>query len=157
LVCAACTPRGQRNPPVMWDKKSGTFIWSSGKVRLPPGFTYQTDRGTDTFEGHFTSKVGHVIVRHDIGPYAGTFASPYRSLSFQETVVDGFRVFKATRDWPDGDGGRTVLVAVTFPEAGCANFFLTSTEPADASVIEQLANTFQPRGHPQWACSGWKP
>jgi hypothetical protein len=68
---------------------------------------------------------------------------------FNETVVDGFRVLTAERDWPDGKGGRTVLVAVTFPEAECANFFLESANPEDAKIIDFIARSFRGRGDPQ--------
>ena len=123
-----------------WDSHSATFTWSDGEVKLPFGFAYEADRGTDTFEGHFISRDERVIVRHDIGGYAGCWASRHRALTFNETVVDGFRVVTAKQDWPDGKGGRTVLVAVTFPEAGCANFFLESANPEDAKIID-----FKPR------------
>ena len=131
-----------------WDSRSATFTWSAGEVKLPSGFAYAPDRGTDTFEGHFTSRDTRVVVRHDIGGYAGCWASRQRALVFNETVVDGFRILTAKRDWPDGKGGRTVLVAVTFPEAGCANFFLESANAEDAKIIDFIARSFRGRGDP---------
>jgi hypothetical protein len=73
-------------------------------------------------------------------------------LSFSVGIVEGFRVLRADRDWPDGKGGRTVLVAVTFPDAECANFFLESRNPEDATIIEYIARSFHGRGRP--ACPG---
>ncbi len=146
---AGCAHRPPLPQGVNWDSRSGTFTWSGGEVKLPPGFTYEADRGTDTFEGHFTSKDKRVIVRHDIGGYAGCWASRRRALSFSEASVDGFRVLMAKRDWPDGKGGHTVLVAVTFPDSGCANFFLKSTSSEDVSIIEYVARSFHGRGRPE--------
>jgi hypothetical protein len=145
---AGCTHRLPRPQGANWDSQSGTFTWAAGDVKLPPGFTYQADRGTDTSEGHFTSRDKRLIVRHDIGGYAGCWASRQRAFSFREASVGGFRVLTAKRHWPDGKGGQTVLVAVTFPDAGCANFFLESSNPEDAIVIEYIARTFHGRGRP---------
>src|SRR4051812_45481015 len=73
------TPQG-----VTWNFASATFTWWGGQVSLPVGFTYQVDRGADTFEGHFTSADGKLIIRHDIGEYAGAWASRDKSFSFHE-------------------------------------------------------------------------
>ena len=80
--------------------------------------------------------------------YAGCWASRQRALSFSEASADGFRVLTATRDWPGGKGGRTLLIAVTFPDAGCANFVLESANPEDATVIKYIARSFRGRGRP---------
>lgn len=125
----ACTHRLPLPPGANWDDHSGTFTWAAGEVKLRAGFTYQADRGTDTFEGHFTSKDKRVVVRHDIGGYAGCWASRQRALSFSEASVGGFKVLLAKRQWPDGKRGRTVLVAVTFPDAGCASSSWNQTIP----------------------------
>jgi hypothetical protein len=130
-----------------WDAKSATFAWWGGRVNLPVGFTYQVDQGTDTFEGHFTSLDGRLIIHHDIGGYAGAWASPKKAfLFFREGVIGGARVWVAKEDYPDGKGkgGRTTLVAVTFPDSGCANFFLTSSKPEDAAPIDLIARGFRP-------------
>jgi hypothetical protein len=145
----ACTNRLPVPNGATWDSHSATFRWSAGEIKLPPGFAYEVDRGTDTFEGHFTSREERVIVHHDIGGYAGCWASRHRALAFSETVVDGFRVLTATREWPNARGGRTVLVAVTFPEAACANFFLESADADDAKIIDYIAHSFRGRCHPQ--------
>jgi hypothetical protein len=128
-----------------WDAESATFSWSGGDVKVPVGFTYQVDQGTDTFEGHFTSPDRALIVYHDIGGYAGAYASHKRAFTFEERVVDGARVWTAKREWPDGEGGHTVLVAVTFPDSGCANFFLMSSNPKNAAPVEFIANNFRPK------------
>lgn len=146
LLALSCSrhlpmPRG-----TSWDETSSKFVWWGGEVRLPKGFSYRVDQGTDTFEGHFSSADGAVVVRHDIGSYAGAWASRKRGLAFNERFVEGARVWTAKRDWPDGQGGRTVLVVVTFPDSGCANFFAESSSSKDAATIEFIANSFRPKG-----------
>jgi hypothetical protein len=137
-----------RPPPkgVTWSAESGTFVWWGGRINIPLGFTYQVDQGTDSFEGHFTSADGKLVIRHDIGGYAGAWASRERSLFFREDVIEGARVWIAKRDWPDGKGmgGQTILVAVTFPDSGYANFFLESSKAEDAALIELIARSFHP-------------
>ena len=116
----SCLPTG-----VSWDNKSSTFAWWGGEVRVPSGFTYQVDQGADTFEGHFSAPDGKLVIRHDIGWYAGAWASAKDASSFEERLIEGARVWTARRNRPDGRGGTTTLTAVTFPDAGCANFFLS--------------------------------
>ena len=117
-------------------------------MNLPSGFTYQVDQGADTFEGHFTSADGGLVIRHDIGGYAGAWASKDKSFFFREDRIDGARVWIAKRNWPDGKGtgGLTTLVAVTFPDSGCANFFLKSPRPEDATPVDRIALSFRPNG-----------
>jgi len=105
------------------------------------------DQGADSFEGHFTSADGTVLIRHDIGGYAGAWAKTRSSALRKETVVENSRVWIAQRPWPDvkGRGGQTTLMAVTFPDAGCANFFLTSSDPKSFAWIEYIAATFRPK------------
>jgi hypothetical protein len=131
---------------VTWNAESATFVWWGGQVNLPIGFTYQVDQGADTFEGHFTSADGKLVIRHDIGGYAGAWASRDRSFFFREDVINGARVWIAKRHWPDGKGkgGRTTLVAVTFPDSGCANFFVESFRPEDAIPVDLIARSFRP-------------
>jgi hypothetical protein len=155
-----CTHRAPPPAGRQWDSRTATFAWSSGEIKLPPGFAHHADPGDDSFEGHFTSRDERVTVRYDIGAYAGCWASRQRALAFSETVVDGFRVLTAKRELPDGRGSRAVLVAATFPEAECANFFLESANEADAKIIDYIAQSFRGKGHPLSAgdlCSDKRP
>jgi len=129
---------------VSWDKESGTFAWGSGEVKVPSGFTYQVDPGVDTFEGHFIAPDGKLILRHDIGWYAGAWASAKDASSFEERLIEGARIWTARRHWPDGRGGTTTLLAITFPDSGCANFFLYVPRVEDAQLITQLAQSYRP-------------
>src|ERR1043166_1272979 len=117
-----------------------------GQVILPLSFTYQVDKGTDTFEGHFSSTDGKLVVRPNIGGYAGAWARREKSFLFSERVIEGARVWTAKREWPDGEGSRTTLVAVTFPDCGCANFFWESSKPEDTAPIDSIARSFHPKG-----------
>jgi hypothetical protein len=53
-------------------------------------------------------------------------------------------VWTARRKWPDGKGGNTSLVAATFPDHGCANFYLISSRMDAAAVIDGIARSFHP-------------
>ncbi len=146
LLAQSCGPHRPLPKGVTWNPESATFAWWGGKVTLPIGFTYQVDHGGDTFEGHFTSADGKLVIRHDIGGYAGAWASRDNAFFFREDVIDGARVWIAKRDWPDGKGkgGHTTLVAVTFPDSGCANFFVESSRPEDATPVDFIASSFRP-------------
>ena len=43
-------------------------------------------------------------------------------------------------------GGKTILRAVTFPDSGCANFYVTSSNTADLAILDSIAQSFRPRG-----------
>ena len=109
-------------------------------MQLPAGFRYRVDQGADSFEGHFTSADG-VVVRHDIGGYAGAFASKRRALVFQERVVGSARVWFAQCVSPDGDRGSRIQTAVTFPDSGCANFYTDSSKPEAVAAIKFIASS----------------
>ncbi|HEV8147002.1 MAG TPA: hypothetical protein VGP79_11500 [Bryobacteraceae bacterium] len=121
------------------------FGWWGGEVALPVGFRYQQDVGTDTDVGHFTSPDGTLTIEHDIGGLAGAYANRRDALAFEE-LIDGSRAWIAQRRTPDSSGGTTFRFAVTFPNNGCANFFLTSNNVADAWPIQRIAQSFRPRG-----------
>lgn len=129
-----------------WNSKSGRFTWWRGEVALPAGFTYQQEP-SDTLAGRFTSPDGTLVVLHDIGGYAGAYAARKNAFVFEERVAEGARVWTAKRHWPDGKGGRTLtLIAVTFPDSGCANFFLVSPGIQGATLIDSIAQSFRPNG-----------
>lgn len=114
-----------------WDGGSATFTWRAGSVRLPPGFTYRPGWGGDSFEGRFTSPDRKLVVDHDIGAcyISGAYASREKSLVFDERIVDGARVWTATKEQELPNGGHTFLFAVTFPDHECANFFYIPPSP----------------------------
>ena len=85
LLAESCARSVPREKGVTWNPESATFAWSGGQVNLPAGFTYQVDKGTDTFEGHLTSADGKLAVRHDIGGYAGAWADRDKSFLFRGT------------------------------------------------------------------------
>jgi len=142
----ACSHRATVPPRLSWDARSATFRWWAGEVKLPIGYTHHADQGTDTDQGHFTSTDGALIVRYDIGGYAGAYASHHGASLFEERLVDGARAWTAQRPEPYGKGGHTILVAVTFPDSGCANFFLRSSNPEAAAIIESVVKSFRPKG-----------
>jgi hypothetical protein len=128
-----------------WNPRSGVFAWWGGQVTLPDGFKYEQEGG-DTFVGQFTSSDGKVIIHHDIGGYAGAWARLRGAYAFEERVIEGARVWTAQRTWPTGPGTRdSILFAVTFPDNGCANFYLTSSNLKDAASIDRIARSFRPK------------
>lgn len=146
LLDSSCANRPPMPKDANWDAGSGKFTWASGEVVVPAGFTYLPDWGADTFVGRFTSPDGRVVVSHDIGTTASIWARRDKATtSFTESVVDGARVWVAKREWLSGLGGRIAMYAVTFPDSGCASFYLESSEPQDSKVIESLARSFHPR------------
>lgn len=148
IVCAllgsSCSQSPALPKSVSWDKKTSTFAWWGGEVRVPSGFIDQVDQGADSFEGHFSAPDGRVVIRHDIGGFAGAWANTRDASSFEERIIKGARVWTARRNQSDGRGGTTTLVAVTFPDAGCANFFLYSSKVEDADIITYVAQTYRP-------------
>jgi hypothetical protein len=144
LLEASCGRSSALPKGVSWDEKTSTFAWWGGEVKVPSGFTYQMDQGADTFEGHFRSPDGKLVIRHDIGWYAGVWASAKDATSFEERLVEGARVWTTLGRRPDDGGGSRSLVAVTFPDAGCANFFLYSSRVEDAAPITHIAQTYRP-------------
>ena len=132
-------------PEGNWDGRSGSFKWRTGEVKLPPGFTYHPDRGADSFVGRFTHQT-------EVSSWSTTSALAKlqvrthreRALEFNERIVEGARVWIAKKDHPLPNGGHTFLVAVTFPDCRCANFFVRSSKPEDAVTIDFIARSFQP-------------
>ena len=135
-------------PGGSWDGPSATFTWRMGSVRLPPGFTYRLGVGGDSFQGSFTAPDRRVVVDHDIGAsyISGVYASREGSLVFNERIVNGARVWTATKKQQLPNGRHTFRYAVTFPDSECANFFLYSSNPEDAVTIDFIARSFEPRG-----------
>jgi hypothetical protein len=144
LMGSACTHRSSFPDGSGWDPKSATFGWWAGEVKLSEGFTYHPGGGLDTFEGRFISRDRKVVVQHDIGGYAGAYASRARASVFVEWIVDGARVWTAKIEMPD----HKILMAVTFPDSGCANFILESHTPGDTTPKDFIARSFRPKGRP---------
>ncbi len=120
-----------------WNWQTGRFAWEAGEVRLPRGYRYTMDVGMDSDEGHFTGPGGRVVIRHDIGSYAGAWATPCRSLLVEEWEVGGSRVWLGTSEY---------RVAVTFPDSGMANFFVDRGSREAIQVLQVLARSFRPLG-----------
>jgi hypothetical protein len=54
------------------------------------------------------------------------------------------RVVRAT--YTNAKGDTEHFFKVSFPDSGCANFYLESTNEKDAAVIDFIARSFRPRG-----------
>ena len=62
---------------------------------------------------------------------------------FEERIIKGARVWAARQSYRRR--GRTMWLAVTFPDNGCANFYLTSSNIEDAAIIDSIARSFHPK------------
>jgi hypothetical protein len=133
--------------PEGWNWATGRFDWGAGEVTLPPGFRHEFDVG-DSVMGHFTSRDGAVVIRYDIGGYAGTYAESKEATQFEERIRNGHRIWIATRPWPDGRGGTSALAAVTFPDAGSANFMIEDPSAQSIAILESIAASFRPTWTP---------
>jgi hypothetical protein len=154
LLAFSCSPPLDLPRGASWDEQSSTFKWWGGEIRLPAGFRYQVDQGTDSFMGHFTAADGRVVLEHDIGSYAGAYASKRHALVFHERTVGSARVWFAQKAVSDGHGGRTTRTSVTFPDSDCANFYTYSSEPEATAAVKFIANNARPRslGSPGRSC-----
>jgi hypothetical protein len=128
-----------------WNPQTGQLDWRIGQVRVPPGYTYFRDAGVDSFVGHFTSADGAVVIWHDIGPYAGEWAKAKDAFEFQETSRCGARIWKSKAVRPDGSNGAQILMALTFPDSGTANFYVYRPTPAAEAALEFLAASYVPK------------
>ena len=159
-LCAVCValfawfywqPNSPSGKSTRWNQRESTFEWPGGSVRLPSGYKHRKEIGGDTDAGQFTSPDGSVVVRYDIGGYAGNFSHQKASDRLEERIANGARVWYSERAWPDPPHLSTTLVSVTFTDNGCANFFTDVLNLADARVIHLIAETFRPvdtRFHP---------
>src|SRR5258708_381504 len=136
-----------KHPPMAsgtsWNQRSGLFQWWGGEVTLPVRFSYEQD-ASDTFEGHFTSPNGRLTIHHDVGGYAGAWAKSKGSDAFEERVVEGARVWTGRRR-SRASGDSSFRFAVTFPDNGCAIFYVRSNNTNDAAIIGAIARSFRPK------------
>ena len=97
-----------------WNPESGEFNWGSGSVRIPKGFEYQSELGIDTFVGRFTTRFDRTVIQHDIGELAYEHGSPRSPES------------------------------LSFPDSGCAVFYVEAPPERRAEIIETLRTSFRP-------------
>lgn len=125
-----------------WQKGLVVFSWRIGQVKMPAGFTYQRELGIDTFVGRFNSKDRNLVVEYDIGE----LAAEHGGMGNLQTLTEGSRVRFGSSTYSDPTGAKKYFFKVSFPDAGCANFSLESTNEKDGAVIEAIASSFRPRG-----------
>jgi len=143
--------RGRQDQGIklVWKGESGAFSWGSGEVRLPAGFTYKAYHGIDTAVGQFTSQDGKVVIKHDIGEFAGE--DEQGGMGKAETLTEGSRVKLGRVILSDDQGRTTFFSKVSFPDSGCANFYLESPNEKDETAIAFIAKSFRPIGWtPSW-------
>jgi hypothetical protein len=143
LMSVGCSKKQALPNGASFDPASGVFAWQGGEVKLPPDLKYEKIE-SDTFEGEFKSDSGRIVIEHDIGDAAGAWAQEANSVAFEERKVDGARVWVAQRSRQHGQR-QEMLHVVTFPDNGCANFYMESNDVNMAKVIRGIADTFKPK------------
>lgn len=132
---------------ISWNQTTGSFDWGLGTITLPPNFTYERLDGIDSSVGRFRSPNGSTAVNHDIGELGGWDDGPGRS----ETLTEGARVRIRRHDAFDSTGRRPPRATLSFPDSGCAKFYLELTSTEDAEIVEHIAKSFRPRDRkPAW-------
>ena len=119
-------------------------------MTLPPGFTHQAQRGTDSYPGRIVAQDSSLVIHYDIGFLAGARVNPSRRsdfLWFLEHEVNGYRAYSgvflegqdrrlATTVIGDGSDPRSFpanFVASVRGEREVAAFMLIVTELSSAS------------------------
>lgn len=157
MATAACSEgtvvSGRRNGVGNFDPATDRFVWYSGEVTMPARFWRHVLIPTDTFEGVLVGTSDRKLdLYHDIGGvYAGAYANPKEALRFEERSRDGARIWLAHR-WSGPPNNRQFKMAVTFPDSGCANFFLYTKDSRDWDVVDFIARSYRPRGTIESAC-----
>ena len=109
---------------------------------MPAGFAYAHETGIDTLMGRFTSEDGSLVVEHDIGELAGE----HGGIGESETLTQGSRVRSGRTTFSHAKGDTKHFFKVSFPDSGCANFYLESANEKDGAIIEVIARSFRPTG-----------
>ena len=109
---------------------------------MPAGFAYAHETGIDTLMGRFTSEDGSLVVEHDIGELAGE----HGGIGESETLTQGSRVRSGRTTFSHAKGDTKHSFKVSFPDSGCANFYLESANEKDGAIIEVIARSFRPTG-----------
>jgi hypothetical protein len=124
-----------------WNWETRIFNWGSGEIKVPDGFTYERRQGLDTHIGRIVSSDQSLDIHYDIGELAHIVSPPNASF---HSLTNGSRVLLYA-------GGSSNLPMVSFPDQGCATFYLYSPHPNGKAVIEAIAKSFKPIGWvPSW-------
>jgi hypothetical protein len=113
-------------------------------VTIPFGLSYRDAFGVDSFMGEFYSLDEKLVIQHDIGFYAGAWAQRDGAIVFDERLTGGARVWIAERPWGPKNN-QSKLAVVTFPDNGCANFYVESRDGSRLDAIRQIASSFHPK------------
>jgi hypothetical protein len=141
LLLSSCGVPSKMPRGASWDKPSGTFQWSQGEVRVPAALYYRDGYGVDSFEGNFHTLDEALVIHHDIGGYAGAYAQQHDAVLFEERVVEGARAWVAQEKQIRGDLPAKFIV--TFPDNGCANFWIESWDRSGLDLVRSIADSFR--------------
>jgi hypothetical protein len=143
LLCVGCDhkPAASGTAPKV-AVQPDTVDLGVGTVELPKGFTHSRDEGIDSLVGQFTSPDGTLVIRYDIGPGAGVYATypshkpVVSSAELKAGQLTGqFTVLGAT----------TQTAIVSFPTVGPTNFTTDASKEGGIETLKKLASTFKPK------------
>ena len=112
-----------------------------GTVELPDGFTHSRGEPLDSFNGHFTSTDGHLMICYDIGAMAGVYTSGIVEkdiTSSSKTTVHGLTALIVIARQKD-----TRHAYISFPRGGPANFYAIIKDDDDLEMVKKLAFSYR--------------
>lgn len=135
-------PAQVQPPPEHWNPGLGVFQWSTGSVRFPSNFRFETFQATDTYAGKFTSPDGKLVVHLSAGNMAGTAATPHPGTAFfQQRFIEKSRIWISSSRFSKTN---PFVHHLSFPDADCTNFSAYSRDETGREFILNPASTFRP-------------
>jgi hypothetical protein len=135
---------------VWWPSRAVTqqVLLPTGTLTLPPGFTHQAQRGTDSYPGRIVAQDGSLVIHYDIGPMAGAHVHPSRRgdfVWFLEHDVNGYQAYtgmflKDRQRWL----ATTVLGQGSDPLALPANFEAMIAGEREQAAFLLIVATYRP-------------
>lgn len=122
-----------------------------GTLTLPPGFTQQSLRGTDSYPGLISADDGSLVIHYDIGPMAGAHVHPSRRADFvwfMAHEVDGLAAYTGLYV----KEGRQQLATTVLGSGRTlelpANFEATVSGAHDVAAFMVIVTSYRPRTRP---------
>ena len=116
-------------------------------ISMPKGFAHIIGQGLDSTVGKIQSVDGGISISYDIGPMAGVQARPpqagdaHKTFWFREGKIGGTPVLTTLHGYNDG----RLILYVSFPKLGPANFYTEVKDAEHARRLETLIYSFQPK------------
>lgn len=123
----------------------------TGTMTLPPGFTHQAQRGTDSYPGRIAAQDSSLVIDYDIGFLAGARVNPSRRgdfLWFLEHEVNGYRAYSGVfLEDQDRRLATTVIGDGSDPRSFPANFVASVRGEREVAAFMLIVTSYRP--HPK--------